>query len=67
MYISHVIKKIDTCHFYRLVWKRFLQPSLEENSVLIINAFSNKKHKRQIPKSQLKTKWRISYFLTPKD
>jgi hypothetical protein len=34
MCISHVIKKKDTCHFYRLGWRRFLQSSLEENSVL---------------------------------
>jgi hypothetical protein len=36
MCISHVIKKRDTCHFYRLDLRRFLQPSLEENSVPFI-------------------------------
>jgi hypothetical protein len=35
MCISHVIKIRDTCHFYILGLRRFLQPSLEENSVLL--------------------------------
>jgi hypothetical protein len=28
-----LLKKMDTCHFYRLGWKRFLQLSLKENYV----------------------------------
>jgi hypothetical protein len=39
MCISHVIKKSDTCHFYKLGWRRFLQPSLEENFVLSLLLF----------------------------
>jgi hypothetical protein len=35
MCISHVIKKMDTCHFYRLCCRKFLKPSLEENFVLL--------------------------------
>jgi hypothetical protein len=32
---SHMLlKKSNTCHFYRLGWRRFFQPSLEENFVL---------------------------------
>jgi hypothetical protein len=32
----HLTCSRDTCHFYRLGWRRFLQPSLEENSILIL-------------------------------
>jgi hypothetical protein len=28
-------KNRDTCHFYKLGWRRFLQPNLGENSVPI--------------------------------
>jgi hypothetical protein len=34
MCILYVIKKMNTCHFYRLGWRRFFQTSLKENSVL---------------------------------
>ena len=34
MYISYVIKKMDTCQVYRLGWKKFFQLNLKENFVL---------------------------------
>jgi hypothetical protein len=37
MCISHVIKKSDTCHFYRIGWRRFQQLSaIEEDKEIKI-------------------------------
>ena len=34
MCISHFIKKINICYFYKQGWMKFLQSILEENFVL---------------------------------
>ena len=38
----HITCSNDTCQFYKLNWRKFLQPNLKENSILIAQSTATK-------------------------